>query len=828
MEKKTTSKKNISKKNVEKDAEKKTAAKKAPARKTAGRAGKRTSNHTAAALLQKIVVLPGEMVFSELEGDISVSAVMSAVDTGNTILLMIEKDEEERNEENGVVSKNVYEIGMIARVRQVIKLGDGKARALFEGLTRAKINDIKEKKDSFSVEASSLTEKEIGTFTPEENEAMCRSLAGAVQEFLTLNPRVSKSFVNRMKSNATIVELVDFVAANLPLDFENKLMVLQIENIMERYMYLTGVLDNECRVMKLRGELAEKLEEKVDENQRKYVLEEQLRLIRSELGEDTPETEADKYMKLLEELNATEEVKTAIAKEIDRYKNIPSGSSESGIEQAHIETLLNMPWDNASEENNSLENAKEILERDHYGLEKVKDRILEFLAVRNLTEKGQTPIICLIGPPGTGKTSIARSLAEAMGRKYIRISLGGVRDEAEIRGHRKTYIGAMPGVIATGLEHAKAKNPLILLDEIDKVSPEYNGSTSSALLEVLDSEQNKEFRDHYLEIPIDLSDVLFIATANSESMIPAPLLDRMEIIELSGYTENEKFHIAKEHLIKKQYEKNGIKRGNLKISDAALRGMINLYTREAGVRSLERKIGQVCRKAAKQIYEKPDIKINVSMKNLSDFLGKEKYLPEDRAGRNQIGIVRGLAWTAVGGVTLEIEVNIMPGKGELTVTGQIGDVMQESARAGLTYIRSISSELGLKPSFFKEHDIHIHIPEGATPKDGPSAGVTMVTAMTSAITKIPARADVAMTGEITLRGRVLPIGGLKEKILAAKAVGIKTVLVPEKNKRDVEEISEEIKSGMDIRFMKDIREIFDITLTKKFKRGSNGNKKRRA
>ena len=808
------------------DMEKKTTSKKKNVKKNDTRGKKRSAERTAAALVQKTVVLPGEMVFSELEGRISVSAVMSAVDSGNTILLMIEKNDEVRDDANGVVNKNVCEIGIVAKVRQVIKLGEDKAKVLFEGIVRAKIVNIKEDNDSFDVEVSSLTDKELGTYTGEENEAMCRNLGTAVQEYLTLNPRVSKSFVKKIKSNATIVELIDFVAANLPLDYEDKLMVLQIENIMERYMYLSRAIENECRVIRLRGELAEKLEEKVDENQRKYVLEEQLRIIRSELGEDTPQTEADKYMKTLEGLNASEEVKTAIAKEIDRYKNIPSGSSESGIEQAHIETLLNMPWDNVSEENNSLENAKNILERDHYGLEKVKDRILEFLAVRNLTEKGQTPIICLIGPPGTGKTSIARSLAEAMGRKYIRISLGGVRDEAEIRGHRKTYIGAMPGVIATGLEHAKAKNPLILLDEIDKVSPEYNGSTSSALLEVLDSEQNKEFRDHYLEIPIDLSDVLFIATANSENSIPAPLLDRMEVIELSGYTENEKFHIAKEHLIRKQYEKNGIKKGSLKISDAALRGMINLYTREAGVRSLERRIGQVCRKAAKQIYEKPDIKINVSMKNLSDFLGKEKYLPEDRAGRDQIGIVRGLAWTAVGGVTLETEVNIMPGKGELIVTGQIGDVMQESARAGLTYIRSISDELGLNASFFKGHDIHIHIPEGATPKDGPSAGVTMATAMVSAITKIPARADVAMTGEITLRGRVLPIGGLKEKILAAKAVGIKTVLVPEKNMRDVEEISEEIKSGMDIRFMKDIREIFDIALTRKFKRGKNGNKKR--
>lgn len=803
--------------------EKKTTVKKTTKRKPARR---RAATKTAAALIQQTVVLPGELIFSEVEGEISVSAVMSALDSGNSLLLMIEKESEDKRGENGIINKNVYEIGVIAKVRQVIKLGNSQARALFEGLSRAKIKSITERKQSFNVEAETLTQKELGSYTAEENAAMCRSLGGAVTEFLSINPRVSKSFVNKMKKNATIVDLMDFVAANLPLEFENKLMVLQIENIMERYMYLTGVIENECKIIRLRGELAEKLEEKVDENQRKYVLEEQLRLIRSELGEDTPETEADKYMKTLEALNASEEVKSAIAKEIERYKDIPSGSSESGVEQAHIETLLKMPWDNVSEENNSLDNAKAVLERDHYGLEKVKDRILEFLAVRNLTEKGQTPIICLIGPPGTGKTSIAKSLAEAMGRKYIRISLGGVRDEAEIRGHRKTYIGAMPGVIATGLEHAKAKNPLILLDEIDKVSPEYNGSTSSALLEVLDSEQNKEFRDHYLEIPIDLSDVLFIATANSEQSIPAPLLDRMEIIELSGYTENEKFHIAKEHLIRKQYEKNGVKKGNLKISDAALKGMINLYTREAGVRSLERRIGQVCRKAAKEIYENPDIKINVSMKNLSDFLGKEKYLPEERAGKNQIGIVRGLAWTSVGGVTLEIEVNVMPGKGELIVTGQIGDVMQESARAGLTYIRSISREIGVDSKFFKENDIHIHIPEGATPKDGPSAGVTMVTAMVSAITKIPARADVAMTGEITLRGRVLPIGGLKEKILAAKAVGIKIVLVPEKNRSDVEEISDEIKSGMDIRFMKDIREIFDITLTKKLKRGKNGNKKR--
>ncbi|MCR5626530.1 MAG: endopeptidase La [Lachnospiraceae bacterium] len=767
-----------------------------------------------AAILQNIAILPGEIVFCEINGVSSIEATKKALANDEGLLLMIEKDGED--EEGNPIENTVYEIGVVSKVRQISRSSENSARVLFEGVERAKLVELKEGEHIFEAKARYLTKKEMGKFNSVTEAAMRRNLEQLLDKFLKMNSRVSDSFLKKIRRDSDIDKMIDVCASNIPMEFDKKLGVLQLEAIEDRYAYLMSVLVDEMGIMKLRGELSQKLEDKINENQKKYILEEQIRLIREELGDNNPESEADNYLKELEELQASDEVKESIRKEIERFKNIPSGSSESTVEQLHIEALLKLPWDKASEENNSLENAEKILKRDHYGLEKVKDRILEFLAVRNLTEKGQTPIICLIGPPGTGKTSIAKSLAEAMGRKYFRISLGGVRDEAEIRGHRKTYIGAMPGMIANGLERVGVKNPLMLLDEIDKLSSDYHGATASALLEVLDSEQNKTFRDHYIEVPIDLSDVFFIATANSKSDIPGPLLDRLEVIDVSGYTENEKFHIAKEHLVKKQLIKNGLTRKNLVISDSAIRSMISLYTREAGVRSLERKIGEICRKSARKVYEDREKKISVTAKNLSEFLGKEKYLPEDRAGKAEVGLVRGLAWTSVGGVTLEIEVNLMPGKGNLMLTGQLGDVMKESAQAGLTYIKSICDKMGVNENFFKSHDIHIHIPEGATPKDGPSAGVTMATAMASALTGIPARGDIAMTGEVTLRGRVLPIGGLKEKLLAAKAVGINEVLVPVKNKSDVEEISDEIKDGMDIKFMTQMDEIFKIALTKEF------------
>ena len=576
-----------------------------------------------------------------------------------------------------------------------------------------------------------------------------------------------------------------------------------------------ALLLKEIEITAIKNDFQAKVKAHVDKNQKEYLLREQMKVIREELGEDNTESDADHFMDALGKIKADKEVKEKIKKEIDRFKNISSSSSESAVARGYIETLLELPWNKTSRDNKDLKNAEQILNADHYGLEKVKGRMLEFLAVRNLTSKGESPIICLVGPPGTGKTSIARSVAKALDKKYVRISLGGVRDEAEIRGHRRTYVGAMPGRIVNGLRSAGVKNPLMLLDEIDKMSSDYKGDTASALLEVLDAEQNKKFRDHYVEIPIDLSEVLFIATANSVQDIPRPLLDRMELIEVTSYTENEKLHIAKEHLLAKQMERNGIRPEQLAITDKALAKIISGYTREAGVRNLERKLGEICRKAARPLYEGEKEKIKVTEQNLEKFLGKEKYSFDKKNDTDEVGIVRGLAWTSVGGDTLEIEVNIMPGKGEFQLTGQLGDVMKESAQAGISYIRSVSEEYHIPKKFFQENDIHIHIPEGAVPKDGPSAGITMATAMLSAITKTPVRADVAMTGEITLRGRVLPIGGLKEKTLAAKNAGIKTICVPKKNEKDIDEISPEIKKGLKIVFVEQMKDVLDVAFVKK-------------
>ena len=576
-----------------------------------------------------------------------------------------------------------------------------------------------------------------------------------------------------------------------------------------------ALLLKEIEIIAIKNDFQAKVKAHVDKNQKEYLLREQMKVIREELGEDNTESDADHFMDALGKIKADKEVKEKIKKEIDRFKNISSSSSESAVARGYIETLLELPWSKTSRDNKDLKNAEQILNADHYGLEKVKERMLEFLAVRNLTSKGESPIICLVGPPGTGKTSIARSVAKALDKKYVRISLGGVRDEAEIRGHRRTYVGAMPGRIVNGLRSAGVKNPLMLLDEIDKMSSDYKGDTASALLEVLDAEQNKKFRDHYVEIPIDLSEVLFIATANSVQDIPRPLLDRMELIEVTSYTENEKLHIAKEHLLAKQMERNGIRPEQLAITDKAMAKIISGYTREAGVRNLERKLGEICRKAARPLYEGEKEKIKVTEQNLEKFLGKEKYSFDKKNDTDEVGIVRGLAWTSVGGDTLEIEVNIMPGKGEFQLTGQLGDVMKESAQAGISYIRSVSEENHIPKKFFQENDIHIHIPEGAVPKDGPSAGITMATAMLSAITKTPVRADVAMTGEITLRGRVLPIGGLKEKTLAAKNAGIKTICVPKKNEKDIDEISPEIKKGLKIVFVEQMKDVLDVAFVKK-------------
>lgn len=626
---------------------------------------------------------------------------------------------------------------------------------------------------------------------------------------------MGKELQRQLSEITDLEKLMNQLANSLPVHFGEKQKILDAVSMTERYEVLMALLLKEIEIIAIKNDFQAKVKAHVDKNQKEYLLREQMKVIREELGEDNTESDADHFAEALGKIRADKEVKEKIKKEIDRFKNISSSSSESAVARGYIETLLELPWNKTSRDNKNLKNAEQILNADHYGLEKVKERMLEFLAVRNLTSKGESPIICLVGPPGTGKTSIARSVAKALDKKYVRISLGGVRDEAEIRGHRRTYVGAMPGCIVNGLRSAGVKNPLMLLDEIDKMSSDYKGDTASALLEVLDAEQNKKFRDHYVEIPIDLSEVLFIATANSVQDIPRPLLDRMELIEVTSYTENEKLHIAKEHLLAKQMERNGIRPEQLAITDKAMAKIISGYTREAGVRNLERKLGEICRKAARPLYEGEKEKIKVTEQNLEKFLGKEKYSFDKKNDTDEVGIVRGLAWTSVGGDTLEIEVNIMPGKGEFQLTGQLGDVMKESAQAGISYIRSVSEEYHIPKKFFQENDIHIHIPEGAVPKDGPSAGITMATAMLSAITKTPVRADVAMTGEITLRGRVLPIGGLKEKTLAAKNAGIKTICVPKKNEKDIDEISPEIKKGLEIVLVEQMKDVLDVAFVKK-------------
>lgn len=761
-------------------------------------------------VLRDLTIMPNVIMHFDISEEISINAMNEAMQTSQELLVTTPKNADQEIIEND----DINVIGTLVSVRQVIKMPNKISRVMVEGRERAEIVSFSGTKKLRKVAVRTFSREELNDVTPEQAEAMRREILQRFWEYIAFFPRTGKTFRAQFLEIEDLGDMMDAIIANLPLENKKKQHILESLKISERYEEESRILEEELDVARIRSELAVKVNGKVEKDQKDYVLREQLRYIREELGDDSPESEADKYKKSLEKLDAPEEVKEHINKEIDRFTNIPSGSSESGVEQAYIETLLDMPWNKESVENKSLDNAEAVLERDHYGLKKVKERMLEFLAVKNLTEKGQAPIILLVGPPGTGKTSIAKSIAEALNRKYIRISLGGVRDEAEIRGHRKTYVGAMPGVIAKGLQHAHVRNPLILLDEIDKISSEYHGATASALLEVLDSEQNKFFRDHYIEVPLDLSNVLFIATANTTDTIPGPLLDRMEVVEVSGYTENEKFHIAKEHLIAKQLKKNGLKKSNLRINDSAIRAMITSYTREAGVRTLERRIGEICRKTARKVYSEEKSRLSVTDRNLEEYLGKVKYLPEDEAKTPEIGIVRGLAWTSVGGVTLEIEVNEMPGKGALTLTGQLGDVMKESANIAFTLVRSITEKYGKDVKYYKTHDFHLHIPEGAVPKDGPSAGITMTTALFSVATDSPVRGDIAMTGEIDLRGNVLPIGGLKEKLLAAKNAKMKTVLVPDKNKRDFSEITEEITDGLDIIYVKRIEEVLKLALVR--------------
>lgn len=759
-----------------------------------------------AVALRGMTILPGMVAHFDVSRNKSIKAVENAMVEDQKIFLVTQRNV---NKEDPA-AEDLYSVGVLAVIKQVIKLQNNVVRVLIEGEQRGFLENLFVEECLFAqVEILEELEEDL---SEEITEAMIRGVKETFGRYCILNPKPGKELAKQIQDIHDLGRLLDDIGNNLPLSFEDKQQILEAGSLQERYETLMIILMNEINIIQIKTEFQSKVKEKVDKNQKEYILREQMKLIREELGEDNTISEAEHYQEETNKLEADSEVKEKLEKEIERFKSVSINSSESAVIRGYIETLLELPWNKVSKDNRNLEDAERILDEDHYGMEKVKERMLEFLAVRNLTKKGDSPIICLVGPPGTGKTSIAKSVARALDKKYVRISLGGVRDEAEIRGHRKTYVGAMPGRIANGLKNAGVKNPLMLLDEIDKISTDYKGDTASALLEVLDSEQNSKFRDHYVELPLDLSEVLFIATANSLQTIPKPLLDRMEIIEVSSYTENEKAHIAREHLIAKQMEKNGLKEGQISISDRALERLIRGYTREAGVRNLERKIGEICRKAARVIYQENKRSVKVSENGLEKLLGKEKYNYDLINESDEIGIVRGLAWTSVGGDTLQIEVNIMPGKGEFQLTGQLGDVMKESAKAGISYIRSVSGEYQIGKEFFQEWDIHIHIPEGAVPKDGPSAGITMATAMLSAITKRRVRKDVAMTGEITLRGRVLPIGGLKEKILAAKNAGIKTVCVPKKNEPDVAEIAQEIKKGLEIVFVENMEQVLKAAL----------------
>ncbi|WP_178006583.1 endopeptidase La [Mediterraneibacter sp.] len=763
--------------------------------------------------LRGMTIMPEMVVHFDVSRERSVAAIQEAMAEEQKIFLTAQKSIDIENP--GM--EDVYEIGTIGTIKQIIKLPKHIVRVLVSGEARGRLKELEYVDPYLRASVEILDDAELAIPEDVNTEAMERGLKDMFVDYAAKNGKMSKEAVAQLLEVKGLKKLVDEIAANIPLYYTDQQDILSETDLLKRYEKLAFKLVNEVQILDIKEEIQRKVKERVDKHQREYILREQLKLIREELGEESTVSDAEEFEKELKKLKAPTEVKEKLKKEINRFKSSLNSPAESGVIRTYIETMLEMPWDELSQDHNDLEYARKVLDEDHYGLEQVKERILEFLAVRALTKKGESPILCLVGPPGTGKTSIAKSLARSLKKRYVRISLGGVRDEAEIRGHRRTYVGAMPGRIANGLRSAGVKNPVMLLDEIDKVSTDYKGDTFSALLEVLDSEQNKKFRDHYIEVPLDLSEVLFITTANTLQTIPRPLLDRMEVIEISSYTENEKLHIAEEHLIPKQIEKHGLTPEQITFSKRSIWKMARNYTKEAGVRQLEREIGNICRKAAKEIFTTDREKIAVTDRNIHRFLGKEKYTYQMANSAPEVGIVRGLAWTSVGGDTLQIEVNVMPGKGELMLTGQLGDVMKESARTGISYIRSVSKKYAIAADFFEKHDIHVHIPEGAVPKDGPSAGITMAVAMLSAITEKKVRADLAMTGEITLRGRVLPIGGLKEKLLAAKSAGMKTVIVPKANRTDVEELSAEITKGMEILFVESMDEVLKAAMSRKRK-----------
>ena len=758
--------------------------------------------------LRGMTIMPEMVVHFDVSRERSIAAVQEAMVEEQKIFLVTQKD----ISTNSPGVEDVYEVGTVATIKQIIKLPKHILRVLVSGESRGTLRKIEYTDPYLRAEVEVYDESDLEIPDDLNTQAMERGLKDMFVDYAAKNGKMSKERVAEMLEVKGLKSLVDEIAANIPLYYKDLQEILNQTDFWQRYEVLAFKLVNEVQIMDIKEEIQMKVKERVDKHQKEYILREQLKLIREELGDDTTLSDAEEFEKAAKELDAPEEVKEKLKKEISRFKSSLNSPAESGVIRTYIETLLEMPWNHAAEDSNDIEFARKVLDEDHYGLEEVKERVLEFLAVRSLTKRGDSPILCLVGPPGTGKTSIAKSLARALKKPYVRISLGGVRDEAEIRGHRKTYVGAMPGRIANAIKSAGVNNPVMLLDEIDKVSTDYKVDTFSALLEVLDGEQNSKFRDHYLEVPLNLSEVVFVTTANTLQTIPRPLLDRMEIIEVSSYTENEKLHIAMEHLIPKQLEKHGLTPKMLSFSKHAIWKIAGNYTKEAGVRQMEREIGNICRKAAKEILTTEKKKVIITDRNIHKYLGKEKYTYQMANAADEVGIVRGLAWTSVGGDTLQIEVNVMPGSGEILLTGQLGDVMKESARTGISYIRSVSRRYEIPENFFEKHDIHVHIPEGAVPKDGPSAGITMATAMLSAITNRKVRADLAMTGEVTLRGRVLPIGGLKEKLLAARNAGIKTVLIPKENKKDVDELSAEITKGMEILPVESMDEVLKAAL----------------